>query len=588
MTHGGNLRRVVGTKNHFSATSLDQLPHMLVAHLMLGHQFMVPVPDIDHTNFMLLLGANPLASNGSMMTVPDVKNRLKDIQKRGGKFVVIDPRRSETAAIADAHHFIRPGSDAFLLMAMIHTLFDEDLVTTAHLAGALEGVDAVRKAALVFTPELAESQTGISADTIRDLARTMAKVEGAVAYGRMGVSTQTFGTLCQWAIQVLNFLTGSMDTRGGVILTTPAFGNVTATSKGAGYFATDHSRVSGLPNFSGEFPAVALAEEILTPGDGQIRALVTIAGNPALSAPNGGEIDKALTSLDFMVSVDLYINETTRFADVILPPTSALEHDNYDISFNRLAVRNTARYNAPVFDAAPGTKHDWEIMNELSAAIATRKGADYKSLPAPHEMLDQGLQYGPYGKATGAEMALTLDKLKEHPHGLDLGALVPGGLEARLAGPIKLDLQIMLTDLERLLDAQKTVTEGELLLIGRRHVRSNNSWMHNSPRLVKGPPRWHLLMHPSDMKARGLDDGMRVAIKSRVGAVETVVSASDELMPGVISLPHGWGHRKKGVQLQVAATQEGVNCNELTDNKLIDALSGNAALNGVPVSVGAA
>lgn len=584
LTHGGELRRVIGTDNHFSATSLDQLPHMLVGHLMYGHQYLVPVPDIDRTNFMLIIGGNPLASNGSMMTVPDVKNRLKDIQARGGKFVVIDPRRTETAAIADAHHFIRPGSDAFLILAMIQTVFAEGLVDLGPMEGHVAGLEAVREAVIPFTPELAAEQTGINADVIRDLARTMATTEGAAAYGRMGVSTQAFGTLCQWALQVLNIITGNMDVPGGIMVPTPAFGNVTPGARGAGYFATKHTRVSHLPVFSGEFPAVAMAEEILTPGEGQIKGLFTIAANPALSAPNAGDLEKAFEGLDFMVSIDIYLNETTRHADVILPPTSALEHDHYDISFNRLAVRNITRYNAPVFDPPAGTKHDWEIMIGLAAAIAKKKGMDYKPLPAPHVLLDQGLQYGPYGKASGAEMGLTLEKLAAHPHGIDLGPLVPS-MPERLSGPAKLDIGLMLDDLKRLMDSRQSLTNGELLLIGRRHVRSNNSWMHNSTRLTKGPARWQLMMHPSDMAARGIEDDTRVRIASRVGEVETLVIASEDMMPGVVSLPHGWGHKEKGIKLAVASLQEGVNCNTLTDDKLFDPVSGNAALNGVPVTV---
>ena len=587
LTHGGELRRTVGTENHFSATSLDQLPHMLVGHLMYGHQYLVPVADIDHTNFLLIIGGNPLASNGSMMTVPDVKNRLKDIQKRGGKFVVIDPRRTETAMIADEHHFIRPGSDAFLLLAMIRTVFEDGLVDLGPMADHVAGLEQVRETVRPFTPELAAGQTGIDADVIRGLARTMAETEGAAAYGRMGVSTQAFGTLCQWAIQVLNIITGNMDVPGGIMVPTPAFGNVTPGARGAGYFATKHSRVSALPIFSGEYPAVAMAEEIMTPGEGQIRGLFTIAANPALSAPNAQDLNKAFEGLDFMASIDIYLNETTRHADVILPPTSALEHDHYDISFNRLAVRNITRYNAPVFDPPEGTKHDWEIMIGLASAIAKKKGQDYKPLPAPHILLDQGLQYGPYGKAVGAEMGLTLEKLMEYPHGLDLGPLQPS-MPERLTGPAKLDLELMLDDLKRLMDSRQTVAEGELLLIGRRHVRSNNSWMHNSTRLTKGPARWQLMMHPDDMAARGIENEARVRIASRVGAVETVVIASEDMMPGVVSLPHGWGHKEKGVKLSVASEQAGVNCNILTDDKFFDAVSGNAALNGVPVRVIAA
>jgi len=350
MTHASVLRKAVQTKTHFSATSLDQLPHHLTSLSLFGHQSLIPVPDIDHTNYMLIIGGNPLASNGSIMTVPDVPKRLKAIQQRGGRFVVIDPRRTETAEIADQHLFIRPGTDAFLLMAMLNTLFAENLVHTGHLTDLLVGVDEVRSACESFTPELAEQRSGVAAEQIRQLARDMANIEGAVCYGRMGVSVQVYGTLCQWAIHMINILTHSLDVRGGMMASSPAFGFVKPGESGAGHFAAFHSRVSGLPEFAGELPATVMAEEMLTEGDGQIRALVSIAGNPVLSAPNGQQIDQALDGLDFMVSLDFYINETTQHADIILPPTSALEHDHYDIAFHRLAVHNTARFNEPVFE----------------------------------------------------------------------------------------------------------------------------------------------------------------------------------------------------------------------------------------------
>lgn len=590
LTHGGILRRQLNTRSNFSATSLDQLPHHLVSWAMYGHQFLIPIPDIDHTHFMLILGANPLASNGSIMTVPDVTKRLKAIQQRGGRFVVIDPRRSETADIADQHHFIRPGSDAFLLMAMIHTLFTENLVNTGHLGELLDGLEQVENAVTRFTPELAETQTGINADAIRQLARDMANTEGAVCYGRMGVSTQRYGTLCQWAIQVINILTHSLDVRGGAMVTAPAFAYVKPGEPGAGGFARWHSRVSGLPEFGGELPSAVLAEEILTPGEGQIRALITQAGNPVLSAPNGRAIDRALDNLEFMVSIDLYINETTRHADIILPPTGALEHDHYDLAFHRLAVHNTARYNEPLFAPEDNTRHDWQILNGLGQALAEVKGIDFKPTPAPDQLLDLGIQYGVFGQATGHELALSLDKIKQHPHGLDLGPLEPS-LSERLctaSGRIQLTADFILKDIHRLAESPTERTEDELLLIGRRHVRSNNSWMHNYQRLVKGKPRWQLIMHPDDMAARQLDNNASVTIQSRVGKVCTTVIASDEVMPGVVSLPHGWGHQRGGVKMRIAAAQQGVSCNDLTDDKLIDVVSGNAAFNGVPVTVSAA
>ncbi|TGD72557.1 molybdopterin oxidoreductase family protein [Mangrovimicrobium sediminis] len=590
MTHGGLLRKALATRNTYSATSLDQLPHQLVSWALYGHQALLPVPDIDHTQFMLIFGANPVASNGSIMTVPDVTRRLKAIRQRGGRVVVVDPRRTETAAIADRHHFIRPGSDAFVLLAILHTLFDEDLVDAGELAPLLRGVEAVRAAVAPFTADLAQARSGIAAEDIRALARDMARAPASVCYGRMGVSVQAFGSVCQWAIQVINILCGSLDRRGGAMLTSPAFGYIRPGEKGAGSFGRWHSRVGGLPEFGGELPSVALAQEMLTPGEGQVRGLVTIAGNPVLSAPNGREMDRALAGLEFMAAIDLYINETTRHADIILPPTGPLEHDHYDVVFHRLAVRDTARYNAPVFEPAADTRHDWQILNALAVNIAAGKEQALQPLPAPDVLLDLGLQHGYHGAANGAAAALSLDKLREHPHGIDLGPLQPG-LAARLCtadGAIHLDVDFLLTDLPRLLDAPEPAGAGELLLIGRRHVRSNNSWMHNFHRLVKGKPRWQLLMHPEDMRERGLHDGAQVVVRSRVGELETEVLGSDEVMPGVVSLPHGWGHQRDGVRLGIAAQQGGVSCNDVTDQAHIDPVCGNAAFNGLSVRVAAA
>ncbi|WP_317932008.1 molybdopterin-dependent oxidoreductase [Halioxenophilus sp. WMMB6] len=587
MTHGGLIRKALKTRNCYSATSLDQLPHQLLSLALYGHQALIPVPDIDRSRLMVIIGGNPLASNGSMMTVPDVTKRLKAIQSRGGRLVVIDPRRTETAEIADHHHFIRPGSDGFLLLAIIHTILAEEWQRLGHLSEIVDGVDAVRIAVAPFTPARAAAATGIAEATIRSLAQALAETDGAVCYGRMGVSTQAFGSLCQWAIQVINILIGALDSEGGALFCSPAFGHISRGARGAGHFNRWQSRVSGLPEYDGEFPSVVLAEEMLTEGPGQVRGLLTIAGNPVLSAPDGQGLDRALAGLEYMVAIDFYINETTRHAQVILPPTGPLEHDHYDIAFHRLAVRNTARYNQPVFEPPAGSRHDWQILNELSIALAGAKGEPLKPLPAPAKLLDQGLQYGLYGAASDAPQALSLARLQEYPHGLDLGPLQPG-LAERLCtdnGRIQLAVDFILADIPRLNSATTTLAGDQLLLIGRRHVRSNNSWLHNAHRLVKGKPRWQLLMHPDDLAQRQLADGSQVRIESRVGAVQTTVVASDEVMPGVVSLPHGWGHQRGGVQLAVASQQGGVSCNDLTDPSLFDAVSGNAALNGVPVRV---
>lgn len=583
MTHSNYFLGLLKTRNRYSATSVDQLPHHLTSHLMYGHGLLIPIPDIDHTDFMLILGGNPLASNGSIMTVPDVEKRLKAIQKRGGKLVVIDPRRSETAAIADQHIFIRPGQDAALLLGVLNTLFEESLGRNSHLP--VDGLDDVRQAVSGFTAEAMSLQCGVPAAVIRQLARDFAAADSAVCYGRMGVSTQAFGTLCQWLVQLINLLTGNLDRVGGVLCTEPAV-DIVATTSG-GHFNRWQSRVSALPEYGGELPVSALAEEMLTPGEGQVRALVTVAGNPVLSTPNGRQLEQALDGLEFMLSLDFYINETTRYADLILPPTGPLEHDHYDTTFNMFAVRNVTRFNEAVLDKPVGALHDWEIFVGLAQAFAAKTGATLKPSMPPEHMIDLGLRVGTYGDKSPHKLSLAT--LREHPHGLDLGPLKPN-LAARLKTPnqrIQAAAPVIMADLARFA-AQPLAGEGELLLIGRRHVRSNNSWMHNYHRLVKGKPRHQLLMHPDDLQQRGLADGQRVRVRSRVGMIEVEVAASDEMMAGVVSLPHGWGHARPGVQMSTATAQPGASANDLTDERYLDALSGNAALNGVPVQVEAA
>ena len=587
LTHGPLLRRAVKTKNNFSATSLDQLPHQLTSYAMYGHQFLIPIPDVDRTELMVILGGNPLASNGSIMTMPNAPQRFKHLKQRGGKLIVIDPRRTETAELANQHIFVKPGSDAYVLMAIINTLFKENLINLGHLEQHLNALETVKESASKFTLKLAEQQSGIASNTIKSLAQELASTERAVLYGRMGVSVQEFGTVCQWAIQIINILIGSLDREGGALVTSPAFAYVQKGTSGAGHFNLFKSRVSGLPEFGGELPAVTMAEEMLTPGDGQIKAMVTIAGNPVIASANASDLNTAFAGLDFYVAFDFYINATTRHADLILPPTSPLEHDHYDIAFLRLAIRNSTRYNPAIFAANDDALHDWQAFNALSAKIAELKGKDFRPLPAPDVLVAHGIEHDHYGEHNKPEMALTMDKIKAAPHGIDLGPLVPGIAQRLATKSSKIDCapSFIIKDLDRLYQAKSNNEIDDLLLIGRRHVRSNNSWMHNYHRLVKGKPRWQLMMHPDDMQTRGIADGSQVIIKSRVGQVTTTVISTDEVMPGVVSLPHGWGHNKNGVKMGIARQQQGVNCNELTDDKFIDAASGNAALNGVPVKV---
>ncbi|AHB54686.1 molybdopterin oxidoreductase family protein [Pseudomonas aeruginosa] len=583
MTHSNYFLGLLKTRNRFSATSVDQLPHHLVSQQMYGHGLLIPIPDIDHTDFMLVLGGNPLASNGSIMTVPDVEKRLKALKARGGRLVVVDPRRSETAAIADRHLFIRPGQDAALLLGILNTLFEEHLGRPTPLP--VDGLERVREAVAVFDAESMSVRCGVPAESIRQLARDFAAAERAVCYGRMGVSTQAFGTLCQWLVQLINLVTGNLDRVGGALCTSPALDLVASTS--GGHFDRWRSRVSGLPEYGGELPVAALAEEILGEGEGQVRALVTVAGNPVLSTPNGRRLEQALDGLEFMLSIDLYINETTRYADLILPPTAPLEHDHYDTTFNVFAVRNVTRFNEAVLPRPEGALHDWEIFVGLARAFAARNGLELKPTLEPQQMIDLGLRAGAYGDRS--EHRLSLATLRQHPHGIDLGPLRPNlaprlktaGQRIQAAPPLFVD------DLQRFA-AQPLPASDQLLLIGRRHVRSNNSWMHNYHRLVKGKPRHQLLMHPRDLEGRGLVDGQRVRVRSRVGSVEVEVAASSEMMPGVVSLPHGWGHARPGVQLAIARAQAGASANDLTDERHLDLLSGNAALNGLPVEVEAA
>jgi len=598
---GAKFLRTLRSRNRYSATSVDQLPHHFVAYFMYGHQLMIPVPDLDRTAFLLVLGGNPVVSNGSLMTAPDVTRRLKDLRARGGRLVVVDPRCTETAELADTHLFITPGTDALFLLSVLHVLFKENLISTGMLSTAIDGLDVVRDLTLPFSPAVTASSTGISSDVVTQLARDFAESDSAVCYGRMGVSTQQFGALCQWLIQLINLCTGNLDRVGGAMFTKPAFDvlDLAAGFGQRGSFEKRRTRVRGLPEFGSEFPVAALAEEILTPGEGQIRALVTAAGNPVISTPNGRQLERALESLDFMVSVDFYLNETTRHAHLILPPTSALERDHFDLIFHVLAIRNTVKYSKPLFDKPRGALHDFEIFDRLGARLEeldpSRKPkglARWMSrVLTPQRSVALGIRFGSRGaKWNPLSRGLTLSKVAASAHGIDLGALEPC-LPNRLQTKDKrIDLapKPLVADLRRLAKAlvkESSRSPESLRLIGRRDPRTNNSWLHNSRRFVKGPKRCTLLMHPDDASSRGLSAGDMAIVSSRSGSVEITVEPSADMMRGVVSIPHGWGHHRPGIRLRVAREHAGVSVNDLTDETFIDELCGNSALNGVEVSV---
>ncbi len=616
------LVRALGSKNFYSAATVDQMPKHVSCGLMFGSPTLIPVPDLDRAGYLLILGANPWVSNGSLATAPDFRGRVEAISRRGGKVVVVDPRRTETAAGADEHLFIRPGTDAFFLMAIGNVLFAEERVALGHLVPHVSGLEEVRAIVEPFTPDAVATRTGLSPETITRIARELSDASSGSVYDRVGAHQQEFGTLTSWMSDVINVLTGNLDRAGGRMFPLAAHATPDPDSprKVGWRIGRFTSRVKGYPEAFGQLPAATLADEMETPGPGQVRAFITVGGNPVLSTPNGRRLDGALESLEFMVSVDPYVNETTRHADVILPPPSLLARHHFDIAFYPLAVRNVANYTPP--SIPPEGPDEWEILSRIAlvasgqpvttdpelvpamalmtlidrsvaagGALAGRDATDVlQSLSDATpvvRILDFRLRSGPYGDLFGERPdGLSLKTLEDSPHGIDLGPLqprIPNALKTS-SGKVELAPPEMVADVARL-HARPAQSAEDVVLIGRRQLRSNNSWMHNVPTMMRGSNRCTLLMHPEDATRFGLAEGGVARVRSRVGEVEAPVEISDEMMPGVVSLPHGWGHGRTGVRLAVAAANQGVSANDLTDEQLIDPLSGNAVLNSVPVSI---
>jgi anaerobic selenocysteine-containing dehydrogenase len=618
------LQRALASRSMFNSSAIDTLPKIVQTGLMFGRQFPtgVPVPDIDRTHHLLIIGANPVVSHGSLMTMPDAPGRLKAVIARGGKIVVIDPRRTETAKIASEHHFIRPATDAAFLLALVHTLFDEGLVDLGAAAALVGGLDAVEAAAREFAPESVADYCGIAAAEIRRIARELAAAESAACYGRLGTCVQEFGTLASWGCDLVNVLTGNLDRAGGVMFTTPAAPIDAALPKGKGFeIGRWASRVGGQPEVGGMIPSSTMAEEMLTPGDGQVRAMILLMTNPVRSAANSAQLEEAFAGLDFLVAIDFYINETTRHAHIILPTPSPAEQANYEVGLYLLAVRNVAKWSWPAVPAPPGTPETWQVFSNLGARLmglggmpeqgiddfvlrrfaegAVQDGGPWPGLTVdevlekvdgtigPERIIDMLLRLGPYGDGFGRRPdGLTLAKVQAAAHGIDLGPLQPRLREVinTVSGVIELAPPTMTNDLARL-RAHMAKHAGDMLLIGRRDLRCSNSFMHNLPALVKGRDRCTLQISPDDAGRMGLADGAAARITSRVGSVVAPVEVTDDLMPGVVSLPHGWGHDVAEARLSVAKAHAGVNTNVLTDDQAYDVASGTAVLFGTPVTV---
>lgn len=577
------LLRALGTKNRYSSSSVDQLPHHVASNYMFGNGLLIPIPDLDRTDFLMIIGGNPMVSNGSMMTAPNFPKRLANLKERGGKMIVIDPRRTETAKKADAHYFIKPETDALFLAAIIHSIVEKNAVKLGEKESMVKGLATIKQVVKDFSPERVAPITGIAAEDIRQIAQEMLAAESAICYSRMGASTQLFGGLCQWLTNVLNILTGNFDKAGGVMFPRPAFDHIMATSKKGKpkSYGKYKSRVSGYPYFNGEFPAAALAEEMETPGEGQIKALFTIAGNPALSNPNGKRLEEAFSKLEFMVSMDIYLNETSRHADIILPGAVGLESSNYDMVFHTMAVRNTAKYSPALFPREDYQRYDWEI----SKAILLKYTDQPDNNMTPENMLDSMLKMGYYGK-----QGLSLEELKANPHGVDLGPLQPCIEERLQTDDEQIDLapDLFVEDVQRLKDRYLSETsepqDYPFAMIGRRVLRHHNTWTHNADRLMRGRNQCTMLIHPEDAKDLGIQDGKPVKVSSTTGSVTIEAAVSDEIMQGVVSIPQGWGSRKR-TGMRTAASYGGVSINDLTEDHRVDTLTGNSALNGVGVRI---
>ena len=583
------LRGTFGGRNHFSAASLDNLPRLVASATLYGAAAAVPVPDLDHTQHLLIIGANPMVSNGSGMVSPDIGRRLRAIQERGGRIVVVDPRRTETAALADAHHFVRPGTDALLLLAMVDRLFANGTAARSPFCRDT-GFEALGQAASAFSAERVCGHVGLAAETIRALADELGAAHRGICYGRMGTCVQEHGTTTTLLVDLVNALTGNLDREGGVRFATPAVDMVRLSALSGAALQPGRSRVAGRPSFLGELPVAALLEELETPGVGQIEAVIVNAGNPVLSNPDGTRLGAALAGLPLLVCVDLFVNETSSLAHYILPTPVALERPHYPFLFAAQGVRNFASFDDAVISPPPGTREGWDVLLQIAYETLRREGLGQRVAALgvaairrlrPERILEALLRVGPQ-----RHLGLSLASLRSAGTTVDLGPL-----EARLGDVLRFTKHelnlfpgILAEQLEGLARQLGEAPPG-LTLISRRTLRSNNSWMHNAPRLMRGASRCTLEMHPEDAERCGVSEGALATLSSAVGRIDVPVHVTPDIMPGVVCLPHGFGHGRAGTQLRVAASSPGASVNDVIDATRVDRVSGTSALSGQPVTV---
>ena len=591
----GELKKMLDTNQVYSPTSMDQLPHHFIGYYMFGHPLNIPIPDVDRTQHIIMIGANPIASNGSIMSGCGPIERIRAIQGRGGKVVLVDPRRNETAKVVDEHVFIRPSTDVYLLLSMLHLITTNDWIDLKHLEDHINGYSKLKGIAKDYTPEAVEGITGIPAQTIRALTLDYVLEERAVLYGRMGMSTQEHGGLCHWLITVINIITGHFDKEGGAMFTNPAI-DIKRQKGFKSAHGRWHSRVRKLPEFEGELPVAVLAEEMMTPGEGQVKALVTYAGNPALSTPNAKRLDKALPELDFMLSIDIYLNATTRHADVILPTPSHLEIDHYDLIFNQIAVSNNAKFSEALFEPEEGQLFDWQIVRELVKRMSkdtSRKASFLHKHLTPRQLLNLGLMTGPYGKLSHPKKwfsGLSLNKLIQSKHGISFGHMTPMIPQALNTPDNKINIadDIFINRIKQLKpEVPETLANNQFYYIGRRHLRNNNSWMNNVEKLMSGKNRCTVMISDKDALALDVKSGDLLKVQSDTGSIQIPAEVTPDIMQGVVSIPHGYGHNKSGVKMDIAADEKyaGVSVNDITDHNRLDELTNNAAFSGTKVFI---